>query len=40
MGMDSWKKEVQYGKRVEIFFSTLKRTVVEVIIANKFKEQI
>jgi hypothetical protein len=42
LGLEAWKKEVQYGKRwrVEIFFSALKRTVGEVIMANKFLYQI
>ncbi|MCL4412292.1 MAG: transposase [Candidatus Thermoplasmatota archaeon] len=37
IGLDEWKKEVQYDKRwrVEIFFSALKGTVGEVIMANK-----
>ncbi len=41
IGMDAWKKEVQYGKRwrVEIFFSALKRTMEDVIMANKFLYQ-
>ena len=42
IGLDEWKKEVQYGKRwrVEIFFSALKRTVGEVIMAKKLMYQI
>ena len=42
IGLDAWKREVQYGKRwrVEIFFSALKRTVGEVIMANKLVYQI
>ena len=42
IGLDAWKKEVQYGKRwrVEIFFSALKRTVGEVIMAKKLMYQI
>jgi hypothetical protein len=42
IGLDAWKKEVQYGKRwrVEIFFSALKRTVGEVIMAKKLVYQI
>ena len=42
IGLDAWKKEVQYGKRwrVEIFFSALKRTVGEVIMANKLLYQV
>ena len=42
IGLDAWKKEVQYGKRwrVEIFFSALKRTVREVIMANKLLYQV
>ncbi len=42
IGLDSWKKSVQYGKRwrVEIFFSALKRTVGEMIMARKLKYQI
>ncbi len=41
IGMDAWEKEVQYGKRwqVEIFFSALKRTMEDVIMANKFLYQ-
>ena len=42
IGLDEWKKEVQYGKRwrVEIFFSALKRTVGEMIMAKKLIYQI
>ncbi len=42
IGLEEWKKEVQYGKRwrVEIFFSALKRTVGEIIMANKLVYQI
>ena len=42
IGLDAWKKEVQYGKRwrVEIFFSALKTTVGEVIMANKLLYQV
>jgi hypothetical protein len=42
MGLESWKRSVQYGRRwrVEIFFSALKRTVGEVIMAKKLKYQI
>ena len=42
IGLDAWKKEMNYGKRwrVEIFFSALKRTVGEVIMAKKLKYQI
>ena len=42
IGMESWKRSVQYGKRwrVEIFFSALKRTVGEVIMAKKTRYQI
>ena len=42
IGLEAWKNEVQYGKRwrVEIFFSALKRTVGDVIMANKFLYQI
>ena len=42
IGLDAWKKEVDYGKRwrVEIFFSALKRTVGEVIMAKKLMYQI
>ena len=39
MGMDAWKHSLEYGKRwrVEIFFSALKRTVGEVIRAEKLE---
>ncbi|MCL4333318.1 MAG: hypothetical protein M1424_01415 [Candidatus Thermoplasmatota archaeon] len=42
IGLEEWKREVDYGKRwrVEIFFSALKRTVGEVITANKLLYQI
>lgn len=42
IGYEAWKREVNYGKRwrVEIFFSALKRTVGEVIMANKLVYQI
>ena len=42
IGLEAWKREVQYGKRwrVEIFFSALKRTVGEIIMANKLVYQI
>jgi hypothetical protein len=42
VGLDAWKKEVDYGKRwrVEIFFPALKRTVREVTTANKLLYQI
>ena len=42
IGLEEWKREVDYGKRwrVEIFFSALKRTMGEVIMANKLLYQI
>lgn len=42
IGLEAWKREVQYGKRwrVEIFFSALKRTMGEVIMAKKLRYQI
>lgn len=42
MGLESWKEEMQYGKRwrIEIFFSALKRTIGEVIMARNIIYQI
>jgi IS5 family transposase len=42
IGLEEWKREVNYGKRwrVEIFFSALKRTVGEIIMANKLRYQV
>lgn len=42
IGLDKWKKEMQYGKRrrVEIFFSALKRSVGDMTIAKKLMYQI
>ncbi|MEM4066735.1 MAG: hypothetical protein QXV17_07735 [Candidatus Micrarchaeaceae archaeon] len=42
IGIESWMRERQYGKRwrVEIFFSALKRVMGEIIMAKKLKYQI
>ncbi|MEM3845690.1 MAG: hypothetical protein QXU98_08315 [Candidatus Parvarchaeota archaeon] len=42
MGIESWMRERQYGKRwrVEIFFSALKRVMGEIIMTKKLKYQI
>ena len=41
-GLEGWKKEVHYLKRrkVEIFFSLLKKKMGEVIMANRLVYQI